>query len=57
MNAGHMGEDRSDFLRNKDDRKVSGLFSTEGLNVFEGLIEDFSIEKNNGIEGLVLGGC
>ncbi len=37
--------------------EVSALFGTEGLNVFEGLIEDFLIEEKNGVEGLISGGC
>ena len=37
--------------------EVSALFGTKGLNVFERLIEDFSIEEKNGVEGLILGGC
>jgi hypothetical protein len=56
MGAVHLGDDRANFLRSKDDGEVSTLFGTEGLNIFEGLIEDFSIEEKNGVEGLILGG-
>ena len=57
MDAGHLGDDRSNFWRGEDNGKIGGLLGSEGLNIFERLVEDFSIENNNGIEGLVLGGC
>jgi len=44
-------------VRSLQQGEVSALFGTEGLNVFEGLIKDFSIEEKNGVEGLILGGC
>ena len=37
--------------------EVSALFGMEGLNVFEGLIKDFSIKEKNSVEGLILGRC
>ena len=45
------------WIRSLQQEEVSALFSTEGLNVLEGLIEDFLIEEKNGVEGLILGGC
>ena len=56
MGAVHLGDDRANFLRSEDNGDVSTLFGTEGLNIFQGLIEDFSIEEKNGVEGLILGG-
>ena len=44
-------------IRSLQQGEVSALFGTEDLNVFEGLIEDFSIEEKNGVEGLILGRC
>ena len=51
------GQRESMRVRSLQQGEVSALFGTEGLNVFEGLIKDFSIEEKNGVEGLILGGC
>ena len=53
----HLGDHGANLWSGEDNGKVGGLLGSEGLNIFERLVEDFSIEKNNGIEGLVLGGC
>ena len=43
-------------IRSLQQGEVSALFGMEGLNVFEGLIKDLSIEEKNSVEGLIFGG-
>jgi hypothetical protein len=57
MNACHLGEDGFDFFGGEDGGEVLWAFGADGINsAIEFLVQDVAIEKNQGAEGLILGG-
>ena len=56
VNAGEGVDDAQGFAFGKDGGEALGLLGANGSNVIERLVENFAIEKENGAEGLVLGG-
>jgi hypothetical protein len=57
VGAGHGGKEAVGFLARHDDGEAGVAFGADELiHPLEGLMEDFVIEKDKGVEGLVLGG-
>jgi hypothetical protein len=57
MIAGHLAEDGLDFVFSKHHWQVLGLFSPDDVRQdIEFLLQDFTVEKKDGAEGLALGG-
>jgi hypothetical protein len=57
VGAGHGGKEAVGFLASHDYRKALRAFGADELiHPLKGLVEDFVIEKDKGVEGLVLGG-
>ena len=53
MGARHGIDDAHDFVFGQDGWKALGFAGADGVNCFEGLVQDFAVKKKNGTEGLI----